>query len=274
MALMLEKNTSLRKLSLDSNHIGDDGAIRLGQALEKNLTLQVLWLYENRITQKGIKFISKGLLKNTSLQQLWLGGNKIGDEGSFYLASALEKNRTLQILNLWKNDIGNEGAFSLASSLEKNTSLQYLDLDKNLASFVHRSWDLLIENSQNFFHVRNSILKLLLIPQLKTINFSITSTDISMVTFLDLSFCDLTVIPNEFSKFINLNHLNLNNNILSSLPQSIQSLKKLSKLDLGGNKFLDFPEILPFCTSLKHLTFFRTAEKVINGIRNYFYFLL
>ncbi|MCB2196598.1 MAG: WG repeat-containing protein [Bacteroidetes bacterium] len=71
---------------------------------------------------------------------------------------------------------------------------------------------------------------------------------------LDLSFLDLSFIPNEIGNCKNLRTLNLEGNNYTTFPDSFFELSKLENLYLGGNsKLLDFDERFIRLTNLKTL---------------------
>lgn len=62
------------------------------------------------------------------------------------------------------------------------------------------------------------------------------------VYVLNISFQDLTEVPNSISKLENLQQLWLGGNELITLPESIVKLKKLQLLDIYGNKITTLPD--------------------------------
>lgn len=64
------------------------------------------------------------------------------------------------------------------------------------------------------------------------------------VTDLDLSFLELSELPEEILKFSNLRVLKLTKNHLSTLPDWLSSMKNLEQIWLGSNEFTDFPSVL------------------------------
>ncbi|HEY9646912.1 MAG TPA: COR domain-containing protein [Chroococcidiopsis sp.] len=75
------------------------------------------------------------------------------------------------------------------------------------------------------------------------------------VTTLDLSSCNLTVLPSEIGQLTRLTSLNLSNNQLtkSSLPEAIGQLRQLTALQLVGNQLNDLPEAIAHLHSLQEL---------------------
>ena len=117
------KQNIIIHLKINDGEIRYEEATLLANALEKNTTLERLDLYANNIGDEGAKALASALEKNTTLVLLELAKNNIGDEGAKALATALEKNRSLERLYLELNYIGDEGAKALATALEKNLLL-------------------------------------------------------------------------------------------------------------------------------------------------------
>jgi Ran GTPase-activating protein (RanGAP) involved in mRNA processing and transport len=128
LARALEKNTTLKRLIVSGNALGEAGAEHFGSALEKNTTLQELDFSENYSGDAGAAKFACALEINTTLLTLNFGGNSVGDAGAEHFARALEKNTTLRKLKLNYSSIGNAGFFAFACALEKNSTLQELGL--------------------------------------------------------------------------------------------------------------------------------------------------
>ena len=67
-------NTSLTKISLRGNNIGDEGAKAIGEALKENTSLTEIFLWNN-IGDEGGKAIGEALKVNTSLTMIDLNYN-------------------------------------------------------------------------------------------------------------------------------------------------------------------------------------------------------
>jgi NLR family CARD domain-containing protein 3 len=161
--------TTVETLVLWHNHIGDEGAMALAEALKVDSTLEVLFLANNNIGEKGATALAEALKHHSSLQILWkvlphkvlgidvahglweahneawrtssklqqleLNMNNIGDKGVAALAGALKTNSTLKGLWLARNNIGVEGATAMAEALTCNSKLQglwFLSLSHNI----------------------------------------------------------------------------------------------------------------------------------------------
>jgi len=93
-------NSSLEKLFISENKLGNEGAIIVSQGLAKTITLKVLSIWDNEITTKGAIAIADSLACNTSLETLWISNRYIGKEGATAIAQAITKNKTLKKLTL------------------------------------------------------------------------------------------------------------------------------------------------------------------------------
>ncbi|XP_063986554.1 leucine-rich repeat-containing protein 59-like [Diachasmimorpha longicaudata] len=71
---------------------------------------------------------------------------------------------------------------------------------------------------------------------------------------LDLSWCDLTEVPvKEIATIKKASHLDLSNNQLVSIPETIVSLTHIVKLDLSKNLLTEIPENIGEMKQLKYL---------------------
>lgn len=71
---------------------------------------------------------------------------------------------------------------------------------------------------------------------------------------LDLSLCDLKEVPvREIATIKKATHLDLSNNLLTSLPNNFVNLKQIVKLDLSRNALTEIPENFGELRQLKHL---------------------
>ena len=83
--------------------------------------------------------------------------------------------------------------------------------------------------------------------------FEKNQEQITKITDLDLSQCELTKLPPEIKFFTNLETLNLSKNRLKSLPSEIKSLTKLKTLDLCHNEIQQLPREISAFTQLEKL---------------------
>ena len=66
----LTSNTSLLKINLHCNRIGDEGAQSLASALKVNNTLESIILNGNQISKVGTQFLAEALMVNTKLEEM------------------------------------------------------------------------------------------------------------------------------------------------------------------------------------------------------------
>lgn len=128
--LLLPKGDVI-EASFFSRNLDDAAIARLAAELASNTNLKKLDLDYNRVGVEGAKALAMALEQNTTLEKLYLDGNAIGPAGAAHLASALEKNQTLRALNIGHNQVGPTGAATLAASIKHNHSLQWLNLNFN-----------------------------------------------------------------------------------------------------------------------------------------------
>lgn len=139
-----EAGGTLKKLDLGGNTIGRDGAVALARRAE-SLSLQ-----ENEIGDDGAAALGDCLGKN--VRKLRLDKNAIGDAGAIGLAPAVAELDVLQLsrnriadagaeelarrvrakhLDLSRNYIGDRGGVALAAALERSRTLLSLGLEDN-----------------------------------------------------------------------------------------------------------------------------------------------
>jgi hypothetical protein len=78
----LKINTSVDRIWLDSNHIGDAGASVLADALTMNMCVTTIGLSNNHIGGKGATALAEALKLNTSVTAMHLHFNQIGNVAS------------------------------------------------------------------------------------------------------------------------------------------------------------------------------------------------
>lgn len=126
LAEALQFSTTLTKLNLEDNPIGDSGATALANAFKRETPspLVILILKQNGITNSGAAALARALTQpQCFLQELYLDKNKIDDQGVSSLVNALEKNSSLKCLQLFENPIREEGAQLLTNVLKVNHTL-------------------------------------------------------------------------------------------------------------------------------------------------------
>jgi Leucine-rich repeat (LRR) protein len=86
-------------------------------------------------------------------------------------------------------------------------------------------------------------------------------------TSLNLSHCDLTVVPGYLSKALSLTKLQLNNNRLLMPPDEIGDLVNLQELSLDHNQLTLLPRAL---SALRNLTFLTLSHNPLGLLQNIF----
>lgn len=100
----LKENTTLRRLNLDDNQIGNDGLTEIASALPHK-TLKSLSANGNNITDSGME--SQGL---SQVKELHLKNNKITDRGALYFAiNLMDDACSLTWVSLQHNQVSKKG---------------------------------------------------------------------------------------------------------------------------------------------------------------------
>ena len=86
---LVEPESSLTELDLNSNGLGDGGAEALGGAVGNDPQLSILNLDSNAITPTGASALGQALRSNSHLTRLSLRQNPLSDEGASAVAQAL-----------------------------------------------------------------------------------------------------------------------------------------------------------------------------------------
>ena len=72
LAAGLAKNTALRALWLNGNHVKVEGAKALSKVIDENRTLRELWLYDDDSLGEGVASLLASLEGNTNIRCLYL----------------------------------------------------------------------------------------------------------------------------------------------------------------------------------------------------------
>ena len=137
IANMIKENTTIVKLNLESNCLGEYGIHELANALRVNTTITNLNLSKNNLEEYGTQKIADALYMNTTITKLNLSSNWLGENGALIIAEALLVNTTLRSLNLSHNYLRRNGfrseigIIAIANALCKNKSITELDLEHN-----------------------------------------------------------------------------------------------------------------------------------------------
>jgi hypothetical protein len=96
-------NATLTSIDVYSNHIGDEGASALADALKVNKSVMAIYLGDNGIGAEGASALADALKVNTSFTKIFLGNNAIGREGAAALIDALQVNTSLTRVHTYGN---------------------------------------------------------------------------------------------------------------------------------------------------------------------------
>ena len=136
----LVKHTQLEYLSLGDNEIGTSSMKALETMLSTSNKLQELNLENNCIDNEGIEILTRGLRNNMSLKELNLSFNcNITQVGWCIFSTCLKQQEgrgpnnnfnkcTIEKLNLSSTNISNKGISAIGNALLHNTTLKELDL--------------------------------------------------------------------------------------------------------------------------------------------------
>ena len=142
IANMIKENTTIVKLNLESNCLGEIGIHELANALRVNTTITNLNLSRNNLEEYGTQEIADALYMNTTITKLNLSSNWLGENGALIIAEALLVNTTLRSLNLSHNYLRRNGfrseigIIAIANALCKNKSITELDLEHNKIGLI------------------------------------------------------------------------------------------------------------------------------------------
>lgn len=129
IAQILRKNSTLIELDLSKNNVADEGLIKIAQALEHNITLETINLSGNKFGKKGADEISRIILKNLTLKNLYVSECENLDEDSYItLLQALVNQRGLISIYLDDNKLTNKIANKLAEVLISNSNITVMEL--------------------------------------------------------------------------------------------------------------------------------------------------
>ncbi|OHT14499.1 hypothetical protein TRFO_15170 [Tritrichomonas foetus] len=161
----------------------------------------------------------------------------------------------VSLLNLSNNLLEN-----IPDCINTNCYLNRLFIDSNkLVEFPQSFYD----NCTGLEHLSASFNKL---RELKPFNFP-------RLHFIDLSFNDLTEIPDSFMKCSILSEINLSFNKLTDLPKSLAACRKMMFVTLNGNEFITLPRCILGFSQIKTLCLAKNKLTALPGSLGAFYFL-
>lgn len=87
----------METLDLDCGNLtGNEGAIKIGEALKTNTSLKTIKLSLYRLSDEEAKLIGEALKSNTSLEKVFLSIYEIGVEGKNAIEDSLKYNTSLK----------------------------------------------------------------------------------------------------------------------------------------------------------------------------------
>ncbi|XP_060066920.1 leucine-rich repeat-containing protein 74A-like [Ylistrum balloti] len=125
------QSVRLRELYLGHNSLGYQGFSALASAIERNTTLRTLDLQWNHIRRDSAKQVCKAIAVNKGLHTINLAWNGLGKEGCIALCRSLPKNVTLQDIDLNSNRIDTTSLRFLLHGLVHNTCLKCVRIGRN-----------------------------------------------------------------------------------------------------------------------------------------------
>ena len=128
LAYMLRTNKVLRKLELEGNNLGPLCAFAFGRVLQENTSLKFLDLESNQLTNDGSDF--KGVLEmlnflehNNTLTSLNISNNMLNEDVGAKLREKLEFNYALIDLDYSMNSFNIDDSRAIQSYLRRNKAL-------------------------------------------------------------------------------------------------------------------------------------------------------
>jgi NACHT/LRR/PYD domain-containing protein 3 len=104
LATALNSICSLENLNLTSCDFTASGAFTLFQHLAKNSKLREITLDKNHLDGKKLRILRDCISNNNGLSSLSMNGCRLGDEGLYFIALGLIKNRKLRSLSVHSNN--------------------------------------------------------------------------------------------------------------------------------------------------------------------------
>ncbi|OOG19665.1 hypothetical protein BWD42_07065 [Sphingobacterium sp. CZ-UAM] len=239
--------TSLKKLDLNYNDTDDLG--RFMHIFSGSSKLEKLSFIYGPLKQ-----ISSGLFQFKELRELRIKTTKPG----FYLPEQLSGLKKLRVLDLAENAID-----SLPDALFQLTELTDLNLSYNQLTSLSTKIGRL--KNLNVLQLQSNRLKRVPVPigrlqQLRELNLQ-ANPIVALPSFiglkklhiLNLSFCNLGLLPEDIGALSSLKDLDVSDNFLVMLPESITQLSKLEKLRVSTNLLQKLPEHMQTLTNLREL---------------------
>ena len=138
----MKVNTTLKKLYIGYNNIGDAGAKEIAEMLKKNRTLSLIDIHSNKIYDDGMKNIIDGIKGNFILKMLKMSGNPISvDVETAIRQTQTNKNKLsltiLCIKNLLTNfSIDDDADADMAKGAHIEIPAHVLPIDKQIKNIL------------------------------------------------------------------------------------------------------------------------------------------
>ena len=267
----LSKMSQLKRLNFSNNPGG------ISTLLEKILpslkNLEELRLSNTHINCDDLERISDSLASLKSIKYLELGMNSIGPGGIRTLEKIIKGFPLLEWLDLSRCCLQQDDVMLLCKGLVSLKKMKYLNLSGNMidsrisgnAWFLPSTLEELILS--DVIHGEKLFAKMKPLHNLKKLH----------LTDLKLRACDVEVLATTLSSFPKLEELNLANIVadlnLDKIFGSIQLLKRLRKLDLGGiilREAKALLDMLPSLLLLEEIVFPAVGLRDIGGTVGYF----
>jgi len=123
---------NLEDLSLGNNLVGTRGCIAVGNLLSSaTMNLKQLNLRNNKIDDKGIAILTRAFADNVTLKEIDLGFNRdITPSGwQLFFKCLQNSSSSIEELDISSNNIPDEGVVALGNALKNNTTLHVLDFN-------------------------------------------------------------------------------------------------------------------------------------------------
>ncbi|TUS40677.1 Leucine-rich repeat-containing protein 34 [Bagarius yarrelli] len=134
IAKSLHHNTSLKRLRMTGNKIGNKGAMHFASMLQINSTLEELDVSDCDLDTQNLITFAIVLTNNRSLVSVNVSRPllfSLQEETTVHMARMLQVNHSLKELHMGKHGMTNCGLQDLCEALISNHSLRYLDLHCN-----------------------------------------------------------------------------------------------------------------------------------------------
>jgi Leucine-rich repeat (LRR) protein len=223
ISLKIGQLTKLKTIELHNNQLSGELPAEIG-----NLTELITF----RITQNKFSgTVPESIASWTKLNDFFINDNSF----TGMLPNAIGK-----FTNLLTLYVDNNKFTSLPDSLGNLTNLQQIDANTNLIGSIPAS----INKLSKLYRLDLMNNKLTTLPDLGTM---------PALWDLNLSYNQLTVLPESFCKLVKVSDLHLDNNQLTELPSNFENLIALKDVSINENRLTSVPISLSLLTNLKHL---------------------